>query len=66
MKIIIEEPTDEMFELHKKYYIKIKDTDSYIVLYKAKFVIDGGEFGRAEKILDLFDKEDTCRCIVNI
>ena len=33
---------------------------------KVKFVIDGGEFGRAEKILDLFDEEDTCRCIVNI
>ena len=46
MKIIIEEPTDEMFELHKKYYIKTKDTDSYIVLYKAKFVSVGGDFGR--------------------
>ena len=66
MKIIIEEPTDELIEVHKKYFITTKDKDSYIVLYKAKSVKDSGGNVCAEEILDLFDKEDTCRCIVNI
>ena len=68
MKIIIEEPTDELIEVHKKYYITSKNKDTYIVLYKAKFVKDGGDLGivASEEILDLFDEEDTCRCIVNI
>lgn len=66
MKIIIEEPTDELVEVHKKYFITTRDKDSYIVLYKSKFVKDSGGNVYAEELLDLFDEEDTCRCIVDI
>lgn len=33
---------------------------------KAKFVKDSGGNVCAEELLNFFDEEDTCRCIVNI